>query len=100
MAIMIEESESLHNETEIVKGKHLKVVGRPPFIRFKILPPGPMTFYIGVLNTTQANPAVHPFEVEKWVDDVSCRMLAGEMVQWFECSLSQTSQWLSYTQSL
>ncbi|ESO04022.1 hypothetical protein HELRODRAFT_173091 [Helobdella robusta] len=30
-----------------------------------------------------ANPAVHLFE------DVSCRMLAGEMAQWFKCSLSQ-----------
>ncbi|ESN92884.1 hypothetical protein HELRODRAFT_165015 [Helobdella robusta] len=45
-------------------------------------------------------PAVHPFEAGKWVDDVSCRILAGEMAQWFECSLSQTSQWLSYTQSI
>ncbi|ESN92987.1 hypothetical protein HELRODRAFT_165136 [Helobdella robusta] len=42
------------------------------------------------------NPAVHPSEVGKWVDDVSCRMLAGEMAQWFKCSLSQTSQWLSH----
>ncbi|ESO12549.1 hypothetical protein HELRODRAFT_159108 [Helobdella robusta] len=46
------------------------------------------------------NPAVHPFEVGKWVNDVSCRMLAGEMAQWFKCSLSQTSQWLSYTQCI
>ncbi|ESN94188.1 hypothetical protein HELRODRAFT_163978 [Helobdella robusta] len=41
------------------------------------------------------NPAVHPSEVSKCVDDVSCRMLAGEMFQWFKCALSQTSQWLS-----
>ncbi|ESN93118.1 hypothetical protein HELRODRAFT_181213 [Helobdella robusta] len=38
-----------------------------------------------------ANPAVYPFEAGKWVDNVSCRMLAGEMAQWFKCSLSQTS---------
>ncbi|ESN93022.1 hypothetical protein HELRODRAFT_165177 [Helobdella robusta] len=36
------------------------------------------------------NPAVHPFEVGKWVDDVSCCMLTGEMARWFKCSLSQT----------
>ncbi|ESO10003.1 hypothetical protein HELRODRAFT_167840 [Helobdella robusta] len=47
-----------------------------------------------------ANPAVHPFEAGKWVDDVSCRMLAGEMAQWFKCALSHTSQWLSYTQRM
>ncbi|ESO10487.1 hypothetical protein HELRODRAFT_183588 [Helobdella robusta] len=41
------------------------------------------------------NPAVYPFEVDKCVNDVSCCMLADEMAQWFECSLSQTSQWLS-----
>ncbi|ESO03228.1 hypothetical protein HELRODRAFT_174128 [Helobdella robusta] len=35
------------------------------------------------------NPAVHPFEVGKWVDDVSCRMLAGEMAQWFECAIGK-----------
>ncbi|ESN99151.1 hypothetical protein HELRODRAFT_162645 [Helobdella robusta] len=28
-----------------------------------------------------ANPAVYPSEVGKWGDDVSCRMLAGEMAQ-------------------
>ncbi|ESO07530.1 hypothetical protein HELRODRAFT_170072 [Helobdella robusta] len=28
-----------------------------------------------------ANPVVHPFEAGKWVDDVSCRMLAGEVAQ-------------------
>ncbi|ESN91371.1 hypothetical protein HELRODRAFT_165401 [Helobdella robusta] len=46
------------------------------------------------------NPAIHPFEVGKWEDDVSCRILAGEMAQWFKCALSQTSQWLSYTQRI
>ncbi|ESO12023.1 hypothetical protein HELRODRAFT_158422 [Helobdella robusta] len=38
------------------------------------------------------NPAVHPFEVGKWVNDISCRMLDCEMAQWFKCALSQTSQ--------
>ncbi|ESO04116.1 hypothetical protein HELRODRAFT_173204 [Helobdella robusta] len=35
-----------------------------------------------------ANPAVHSSEVSKCGDDVCCRMLAGEMAQWFKCALS------------
>ncbi|ESO04387.1 hypothetical protein HELRODRAFT_172769 [Helobdella robusta] len=35
------------------------------------------------------NSAVHRFEAGKWVDDVICRLLTGEMAQWFKCSLSQ-----------
>ncbi|ESO02941.1 hypothetical protein HELRODRAFT_174418 [Helobdella robusta] len=70
-----------------------------------LLPCKPLLTMMAMTKTMQKRSflhlkTVHSFEVGKWVDDVSCRMSAGEMAHWFECSLSQKSQWLSYTQRI
>ncbi|ESN91268.1 hypothetical protein HELRODRAFT_194507 [Helobdella robusta] len=56
----------------------------------------PSTYRVRILQFLQvlpgsrppANPAIHPSEVGKWGDGVCCRMLTGEMAQWFKCVLS------------